>query len=106
MIKMISLNNLKMNVIETAPNGVVNQNTIFKFKQEGDIVSSEYRGGHVIAGFLVGKLADDKLDFSYCQLQDNGTLDNGISSCTLSKGANGKIRLIENFEWKSRPGEK
>lgn len=103
---MISLNNVKMNVIQTASNGVVNKDTVFRFKQEGDIVTSEYVGGRVIAGFLVGKIKNEELIFSYCQLQDDGTLDNGVSSCELGKSADGKIRLLEHFEWKSRPGEK
>lgn len=95
-----------MNVIETAPNGVVNRDTIFSFRQDGEIVSSEYKGGHVVTGFLVGKMTGETLNFSYCQLQDNGMLDNGFSTCEVRKSPAGKIQLVENFEWKSRPGEK
>jgi hypothetical protein len=61
--------------------------------------------GKIKQGFLIGQIDADVLRFSYCQLQTDGVLDNGVSSCELSVGETGKIRLTEHFEWKSRPGE-
>jgi hypothetical protein len=104
--KSISLDGIKMNVIKTAENGVVNHETIFLFSQKEGIVSAEYQGGKISKGFLVGKLSTPaQLEFSYCQMQIDGKLDNGVSTCQLSKNENGKITLTEHFEWKSRPGE-
>lgn len=100
---MIHLNNVKMNVIETSENGVVNQDTIFHFKQEGNLVHADYSGGQIEKGYLVGKLINNQLEFTYCQIQFDGVLDNGKSTVELEK-LNGKIRLIEHFEWASRPG--
>jgi|SRR5882672_7941820 len=99
---MINLNGIKMNVIETAANGVVNKDTIFIFTQIKDHVYAAYAGGKIEKGFLVGKITDHQLKFSYCQLQTDGTLDNGISSCGLSISEEGKIILTEHFEWSSR----
>src|SRR6266404_3543973 len=102
----ISLDEIKMNVVKTAENGVVNHETIFHFSQKDGIVSAEYQGGKISKGFLVGKLQNqNQLEFSYCQMQVDGKLDNGVSTCQLSKNENGKITLTEHFEWKSRPGE-
>lgn len=102
----IMLDGIKMNVIKTAENGVVNHETIFHFSQKDGIVSAEYQGGKILKGFLVGKLSiQNQLEFSYCQMQIDGKLDNGVSICQLSKNQNGKITLTEHFEWKSRPGE-
>lgn len=102
----LCLDKVKMNVIKTAENGVVNHETIFLFSQKNDLVLAEYAGGKIRQGFLVGQLsAENQLTFSYCQMQTDGTLDNGVSICELSKNENGKITLTENFEWKSRPGE-
>jgi hypothetical protein len=100
-----TLDKVKMTVIETAPNGVVNSDTIFTFEQTGNIVQAGYTGGKIQKGFLVGQVNDNTLTFSYCQLQTDGTLDSGLSSCELSIEKSGKIRLVEHFEWKSRPGE-
>ena len=102
MMTKIALNNLKMNVIQTAPNGVVNDLTIFTFSQADNFISASYAGGQIFKGYLVGTLHNDKLLFSYCQLQNDGKMDNGQSECALSIGGNGKIRLTEHFEFASR----
>lgn len=93
-----------MNVIETSENGVVNQETIFSFNQEQDLVYANYSGGRIAKGYLVGNLKGRKLQFTYCQVQVDGVLDNGKSDAELSIH-NGKIRLIERFQWTSRPGQ-
>ena len=102
---MLSLDKVKMAVILTADNGVVNKDTLFYFTQKGNVVQAEYAGGKIKKGFLIGQITAHVLKFSYCQLQTDGVLDNGVSSCELSVGDTGKIRLVEHFEWKSRPGE-
>lgn len=66
---MIDLNNIKMNVIKTAEGGIVNQETIFRFKQDRSTVRAEYAGGKIGAGYLVGKLTENILKFTYCQLR-------------------------------------
>jgi hypothetical protein len=103
---MITLDKVKMTVIQTADNGVVNKDTLFSFMQEGNVVQAEYAGGKIKKGFLIGQVAAQVLKFSYCQLQTDGVLDNGVSSCEISVSDTGKIRLIEHFEWKTRPGER
>src|SRR6266513_744652 len=79
----ISLNKIKMTVIKTSENGVVNKDTIFAFTQTEDLVTAEYAGGQIKKGFLVGTISQRKLKFSYCQIQNDGKFDNGISSCEL-----------------------
>lgn len=101
-----NLDGVKMNVIKTAENGVVNHETLFLFSQKEGLVSAEYVGGKIRLGFLVGRfLSPTQLTFSYCQMQIDGKLDNGVSVCEVSKAENGKITFTEHFEWKSRPGE-
>ena len=48
----MSFENLKMNVIQTASNGVVNELTIFTFSQNGSFVSASYSGGPIFKGYL------------------------------------------------------
>lgn len=102
----ICLDKIEMNVVKTAAVGVVNHETIFHFSQQGNVVTADYAGGKVKQGFLVGTITEaNQLNFSYCQLQIDGKLDNGASQCEVSRNENGKIILIEHFEWASRPGE-
>ena len=100
----MNLNNVQMNVIETAGNGIVNELTIFTFSQTDNFVSATYTGGQIVKGYLVGIVKQNKLSFSYCQLQTNEKTDNGQSECDIIT-ENGKIRLIEYFTWASRNGE-
>jgi hypothetical protein len=102
---LLSLDKVKMNVIKTAANGVVNNLTIFTFSQNENFVSASYEGGKIQKGFLVGYLTSDKLLFSYCQLQVDGKIDNGQSVCDLTLDEHNKIILTENFAWSSRNEE-
>jgi hypothetical protein len=100
----MNLDNVKMNVVETAKNGVVDQATIFSFAQTDSFVTATYSGGLIRQGYLVGTVHQNKLSFSYCQLQTNGKMDNGSSECDISV-EKGKIKLVEHFIWTSRNGE-
>lgn len=91
------LHNIKMKVIKTAPNGIVNSETIFEFTQNENVVTANYAGGKISKGFLVGNLNQENLKFTYCQMRMDGRMDHGESSCTISK-ENGKITLTEHFE--------
>ena len=102
----ILLDKIRMNVIKTDACGVVNNETIFTFSQCNGVVVADYAGGKSQRGFLVGKFnAENRMVFSYCQMQLDGKLDNGTSECEISRDENGKITLTEHFEWASRPGE-
>ncbi len=92
------LNNLKMNVIQTAKNGIVNEETIFHFKQDPNTVKAHYSGGRIRFGYLIGQLNDDTLRFTYCQQRVTGELDHGESECIVSiEESTGKVRLEERF---------
>ena len=93
-----------MNVIKTAGNGIVNELTIFTFSQKDNFISATYSGGQILKGYLVGILNQNKLSFSYCQLQTNGRMDNGQSECDILI-EHEKIKLIENFTRGSKNGE-
>lgn len=99
-----SLNGIRMNVTQTAANGVVNARTIFEFSQAGDVVEARYSGGGIARGHLIGRFIDGRLEFRYVQLTDDGLLDGGHSTCDLDETADGRLRLREHFEWASRDG--
>lgn len=102
---MVSLHNVVMHVIETSANGVVNQDTRFVFQQRDTQVYAEYAGGKIARGYLVGNRENDALTFVYCQIQHDGTIDSGRSQAQLEI-RNGRLRLIEHFEWASRPDKR
>lgn len=99
-----SLDGRRMNVVETAADGVVNAATVFEFSQEGERVWATYSGGGIVRGYLVGLRRQDELVFRYAQLQEGEILDGGHSVCEIEALDGGRVRLREHFEWESRPG--
>ena len=92
-----------MNVIQTAKNGVVNNETVFQFTQDGKKITARYSGGKIQAGYLVGILVENVLNFTYCQLRTTGELDHGESRCILSVDqVSKKLKLEERFKMKTK----
>ena len=88
-----------MNVVATASNGVVNDQTIFHFHQKNNVISAKYSGGKVINGYLAGRVDKNILRFKYAQKNTLGKVQGGESICQLELKNDGKIELIEQFEW-------
>lgn len=103
--RVVSLNGLRMNAVETDPNGVIGPQTVFQFEQAADQVYAEYAGGAIVRGYLVGLLDAETLRFRYCQLESGGVLHSGASICSIQRNEDGLVQLIEEFEWESRPGK-
>lgn len=101
---MISLEGIQMNVIETAGNGVVNHETVFSFKQNGNVVSAKYAGGQVKNGFLSGRLENNQLHFKYAQQHFDSRVAGGSSTGEIRKLPNGKFQMIEYFDWEYGKG--
>ncbi len=105
MEKTISLDGIKMHVISTAEGGEVNTKTLFDFTQDGSVVAARYGGGKIRLGYLVGMMNPaGSLEFRYTQVDNDGRLDGGYSSCEISMMADGRIRLFKHFKWESREG--
>ena len=103
-MKVFSFDGKRMNATVTAPNGAINENTIFHFKQKGDLITAKYAGGKVTAGFLIGKISSGKFEFQYTQMHEDYSLHGGHSICEIDIAKDGRLKLTEYFEWSS--GEK
>ena len=104
MEEQISLDGIRMRVVSTAEGGEVNSETLFEFAQDGSVVSARYAGGKVQLGYLVGTISAEILSFRYAQVDYNGRLDGGYSTCEIGRMADGRLRLAEHFKWDSREG--
>jgi hypothetical protein len=92
-----------MTVAESEAQSVVNASTVFTFEQRGNVVSARYRGGEVVDGYLIGHLEGWLLHFRYVQADRSGRLDSGVSEGVLDRLADGRLRLIEHYQWLTRP---
>jgi hypothetical protein len=99
---MISYHNKKFRAIANSANGETSSDTIFHYKQEGNVVTASYSGGQIISGNLIA-LVDDNgcLNMRYHQVNKKGELMTGICFSTPEILPNGKIRLHEKWEWTS-----
>ena len=99
---MINYNNKVFRPISNTENGETSHDTVFYYKQIGKILTSEYSGGSIIKGHLIG-LVDDRgnIDMRYHQVNDKGELMTGICKSKPEILPNGKIRLHESWEWTS-----
>ncbi len=99
---MINYNHKIFRPISNTENGETSSDTIFYYKQTGNVLTSEYAGGKIIQGHLIG-LVDEhgNIDMRYHQVNDKGELMTGICRSRPEILKSGKIRLHERWEWTS-----
>ncbi len=98
----MNYNNKVFKPISNTDNGETSNETIFHYKQVGNIVTATYSGGKIIQGHLIG-LVDSfgNIEMRYHQVNDKNEMMTGICKSTPEILANGKIRLHEAWEWTS-----
>jgi hypothetical protein len=84
--------------------GEAGAETVFEYHEDGDLIWARYAGGAVHLGFLVGTREDDRLDFRYSQLNEQGETSNGRCSTTISSLPDGRLRLSEEWARESKTG--
>lgn len=98
----INYNNKKFRPVENTQNGETTEETIFEYRQNGKILTSEYSGGKIQKGHLIGLVDENgNIEMSYHQINDEGQLMTGICFSRPEILADGKIRLHETWEWTS-----
>jgi len=98
----MNYNNKKFRPIQNSENGETSADTIFEYKQDGNILKSEYSGGQIIKGHLIGLVdKDGNIEMRYHQVNSKGELMTGVCSSKPEIIANGKVRLHERWQWTS-----
>lgn len=94
--------NRKFRAISNSKHGEIGSDLVFTYQQNENILSCAYSGGVIVKGHLLGTVADDGcLNFSYHQINVDGSLKTGICTSHPKRMENGKIRLYEFWEWTS-----
>lgn len=98
----MNYNDKKFRPISNTENGETSNETLFHYKQVGNILTADYSGGKVKYGHLIG-LVDDagNIEMRYHQVNDKDELMTGICQSTPEILENGKVRLHEAWEWTS-----
>lgn len=99
---MVNYNNRTFRPVSNSENGETSDDTVFLYKQAGNILTSEYSGGKIIAGHLIGLVgANGEIEMSYHQVNEKGEMRTGLCNSVPEILPNGKIRLHETWEWTS-----
>lgn len=97
---MIDYDNRVFRPVSNSENGETSEDTIFQYKQTGNLLTAVYAGGKVRYGHLIG-LVDEggNIEMRYHQVNRQGELMTGICRSRPEIMENGKIRLYETWEW-------
>jgi hypothetical protein len=98
----MNYNDKQFRPISNTENGETSNETLFHYKQVGNMLTSEYYGGKIKKGHLIG-LVDKSgtINMRYHQINDKDELMTGTCISKPEILENGKIRLHENWEWTS-----
>ena len=88
--------------VENSETGEVGPETVFSYRQSGDVVSAAYEGGDVRFGTLVATVdSEGNLDARYGHVNASGRLMTGECRTTPEALPDGRLRLHEEWRWTS-----
>lgn len=94
-----NLNNKKFSTSSNSSEGQANTDTIFTYKQEGELVTADYSGGGIRYGKVIAGLQGDQLDMLYQCITDDMQLRAGKALAKISYNSNKKLVLTLDWEW-------
>ena len=98
----MNYHNKKFRPVSNSENGEVSSEMVFHYQQEGNILTCSYQGKSIKKGQLIGLVdSEGKIDMRYHQINLAGELMTGICHSTPEIMENGKIRLLESWQWTS-----
>lgn len=97
---MINYNGRKFISIENTDNGEVSSQTLFEYRQDGNIISASYSGGEIVKGTLIGLVREDGLlEFRYNHINTKNEIRGGKCISTPEILPDGRIKLYEKWKW-------
>ncbi len=98
----INYHDKKFRPVSNTENGETSAETVFHYQQDGNILTSEYSGGKIKKGLLIGLVDEDgEIEMRYAQINENNEFMTGICISTPEMLPDGKIRLFESWQWTS-----
>jgi len=88
--------------VANSANGEVSAETLFHYRQRGDIVTAVYEGGGIRHGQLLARvLPGGQLDMRYHHLNAAGQFMLGQCLSTPERLPDGRLRFKERWQWLS-----
>lgn len=105
-MKEINFNNKRFELIQNSENGQVDTDTIFDYKQDGNLVTADYYGGSVKYGKIIAELNGEKLNMLYQCFTTDNQLKAGRAIAQITTTLEDKIKLSLDWEWLTNSNEK
>jgi len=102
----INFHNKTFALVENSQKGAATSKTIFKYQQEGNLVTADYFGGAIRYGKIIARLEDNQLHMLYQCLTEEDELKAGKAVADISFNENKLIKLSLNWEWLGDKKEK
>ncbi|MBC8884108.1 n-acetylglutamate synthase [Flavobacterium piscinae] len=98
----MNYHNKKFKILRSSNNSETSEEVIFEYRQQGNILLSEYNGGLIQKGQLIGLVNEEgNIEMRYHQINLKGEFMTGICYSKPEVQSNGKIRLHETWKWTS-----
>ena len=91
-------------VANDGPGAEVNEETVFHFRQDGEVAHADYFGGGVRVGKLLGIVSGTTMVHRYVQINRRGEFQSGRSTVAIEQTPGGKLRLIDTWTWEDGRG--
>lgn len=95
----IDLDNKKFKPLSNTKNGEVSDATVFHYHQRDTMIWAEYAGGEILKGFLIGKISNRSLEFTYQHLNHALEIMTGRCHTRVEINSENKMLLHEDWEW-------
>lgn len=105
MVDKISLDGRTLTGVANDGDGEVGTDTEFEFEQEGERIYASYSGGDIVDGHLVGTFDGEQWNIRYTQINTDNETATGHSVGNVEPLDDGRIRVEDEWEWESKPGE-
>jgi hypothetical protein len=98
-MSIVNFNDKTFYLKSNSANGTSGADTIFHYKQNGNVVTANFSGGSVLCGNIIAVHKGGFLDMVYQMLTVTNELKSGKAIAKISVDNNGKIQLDLNWEW-------
>jgi len=99
-------NHKTFSLLENSSEGKADSETIFEYRQDGDLVTADYHGGEIRYGKIIALLKNDELHMRYQCLTGKNELKSGKAVAAISMTSNNKIKLTLDWEWLGESNKK
>lgn len=97
----VDLNNKQFKAVDNS-SGLSNSDTIFTYKQNGNLISGIYIGGDIEFGNIVGSVVEQQsINLLFQCKTTSGQLLSGKSHGRVQNGTNGKLEIEFDWHWLS-----